>query len=702
MPSDKSLEKNELLIQAQYRLIERLRESEERFRTLIESLPLQIWTYLPDGSLDYVNQNLSSFFGYSVSTIINTGWDDRVHPEDLQLLKKCRDNSLKSGKPYELDLRLRNHENKYYWFIAKALPLTNEFGKITKWIGSYTDITIRKRAERSMLLSSLVYQNSSEAMIITDLKGTIINVNPAFSQITGYTEQEAIGQTPALLNSGRQSPEFYYSFWKALRTKGFWQGEIWNKRKNGEHYLQWLTINAMYENDGKALYYVALLSDITEKKKNETLIWKQANFDQLTSLPNRRMFFDRLEQEIKKAQRANTCVALLYLDLDNFKAINDTQGHSVGDELLKQASKRLQQLIRNSDTVARIGGDEFTIIMNNISEKSDVEKVAYLILEAINQPFHLNSELAYISASIGITFYPDDTTDPELLLQYADQAMYASKKLGRNCLSYFTVDLKDKALFRQQIINDIHIALAENQFWLAYQPIVELNSHKIKKAEALIRWNHPQYGLLAPDEFIPIAEESGMILNIGDWVFKEAAQQVKLWRQQYYRQFQISINKSPVQFRRSANSSKRWIQHLKELSLSGKSISVEITEGLLLDASAEVCGQLLDYALSGMEISLDDFGTGYSSLAYLQKYDIDYIKIDKSFVDELTSSSKNQVLCKSIIMMAHGLGMKVIAEGIETDEQRQLLTEIGCDFGQGYLFSKPLPSKQFEKLFDNH
>ena len=439
--------------------------------------------------------------------------------------------------------------------------------------------------------------------------------------------------------------------------------------------------------------------DVTDKKLSEEQIWRQANFDPLTGLLNRHMFHNRLEQEIKKAHRNGSSFALLFIDLDRFKEVNDTLGHMLGDKLLEIAAQRLLACIRDTDTAARLGGDEFTIILADIESSKAIERIVQTILAEMIEPFPLNGEQSYVSASIGITVYPTDALDMAQLLQNADQAMYAAKDRGRNCYSYFTAAMQDAAQSRLSMANDLRIALAKQQFQVYYQPIIELKTECINKAEALIRWHHPTKGLINPALFIPVAEDNGLIHDIGDWVFKEAVQKVKILRQNINSNFQISINRSPVQFRRSEGAHFNWLSHLEMLGLAGESVVVEITEGLLLDVSMATSEKLLAYRDAGIQVSLDDFGTGYSSLSYIQKFDIDYLKIDRSFVYNLTENSTNMALCEAIIVMAHKLGMKVIAEGIETQEQCNLLKEAGCDFGQGYLFSKAVPSEEFDKLF---
>ena len=434
------------------------------------------------------------------------------------------------------------------------------------------------------------------------------------------------------------------------------------------------------------------------QKNAEKLIWQQANFDSLTGLPNRRMFYDRLEQEIRKSSRAGLPLALMFLDLDRFKEINDTLGHDMGDLLLEEAARRLSSCVRASDTVARLGGDEFTVIMGSLDELSSIERAANDILQKLAEPFRLEDETAYISTSIGITLFPEDATDVEALLTNADQAMYAAKHHGRNRYHYFTPFMQKAAQVRMQISNDMRGALADNQFRVYYQPIVELATGAIHKAEALIRWQHPKHGLISPDAFIPIAEETGMINDIGNWVFHEAALQAERWRTSQQVAFQISVNKSTVEFHNTDAKYESWLDHLQKLGLPGQSVVVEITEGLLLNVSDATNDKLIAFRDAGMQVSLDDFGTGYSSLSYLKKFDIDYLKIDQSFVKNLVPDSDDMALCEAIIVMAHKLGIKVIAEGIETAEQRDLLTAAGCDYGQGFLFSRPVPPEEFEAL----
>ncbi|MEO6118509.1 MAG: EAL domain-containing protein [Methylotenera sp.] len=449
--------------------------------------------------------------------------------------------------------------------------------------------------------------------------------------------------------------------------------------------------------DGKPLRMIGTHTDISARKEAEAQVIRLAHYDLITNLPNRVLFLDRFKQDVKKAHREGQKITLMYLDLDRFKEVNDTLGHEMGDLLLNETAKRLVSCVRAMDTVARLGGDEFTIILNNLDNLSITERIAQEILDTLAKPFQLGNEMVYITTSIGISIYPEDGHDVEMLLKNADQAMYAAKQHGRNRYHYFTPLMQEAAITRMHLISDLRIALHANQFRVFYQPIVELATGSIYKAEALIRWQHPSRGLVSPAEFIPAAEDTGLIVDIGEWVFGEAASQAAKWRL-HQPSFQISINKSPVQFRSARSNCIHWVERLISQGLSGQSIAIEITENLLLDARESVIDQLHAFREAGIQIAIDDFGTGYSSLSYLRKFDIDYLKIDQSFTSNISAGSSDMVLCEAIIVMAHKLGIKVIAEGIETKEQLDLLTSAGCDYGQGYWFSKPVPADEFEKL----
>ncbi len=557
----------------------------------------------------------------------------------------------------------------------------------------------RRRLDEELLLAAQVYQNSSEAIMIADEDMQILAVNPAFTQITGYSAEDAITRDLNFLSSFQDDPSLKQEISRSLITDGSWQGEVWDTHKSGKAQAKWLTINTIKNPDGAVHRYLALFSDITEKKRSEELVWRQANFDMLTSLPNRRMFRDRLEQEIIKSQRSGMRFALFLIDLDQFKEVNDTLGHHIGDLLLGETAKRVVSCVRESDTVSRLGGDEFAVILTQIPDNGQIEKVAQNILSKLNDPFLLGDETIYLSASVGITLYPTDTTDVDQLLKNADQAMYEAKNQGRNRFSYFTLSLQIAAQNRLYLANDLRNALHAGELRVEFQPIVNMSTGIIYKMEALARWDHPRRGLISPVEFIPIAEETGLIVPIGEWVFMESMYWLERWKKLRGEDLQVSLNVSPAQLKAKGNFQEQaWLKHLASQGLSGNNITLEITEGLLLNAEPAILDKLLNFRDAGIQVAIDDFGTGYSSLAYLKKFDVDYLKIDQSFVQNLGENSSDIVLCEAIIAMAHKLEIKVIAEGVETEIQRQLLFDMGCDYGQGFLYSMPVPPEQMERL----
>lgn len=454
------------------------------------------------------------------------------------------------------------------------------------------------------------------------------------------------------------------------------------------------------DTDNKPLRLIGTYLDISTRKDAEETIQRQANFDPLTQLPNRRLFLDRLAQEIAKSRRANLPLALLLIDLDEFKEVNDTLGHDVGDILLQEAGRRIRHCVRDADTVARLGGDEFTVVLTELPDHTThVEDIAQKIIARLAEPYQLGNETAYVSASIGITLFPRDAEEIDTLVKHADQAMYAAKKQGRNRFCYFTASLQEAAQTRLKLSRELREGMAGKQFTAHFQPIVELSSGRIHKAEALLRWQHPTRGLVDPMSFIPLAEETGLINAIGEWMFSESAQRAKAWSGAFGADFQVSVNMSPVQFRAAGRvQTESWLSHLQDIGLSGANLTVEITESLLLNVHADVTNLLFRFRDAGIQIAIDDFGTGYSSLSYLKQFPIDYLKIDRSFVRDIETDPNDMALSRAIIVMAHELGLKVIAEGVETEGQRSLLAAAGCDYAQGYLFGQPLPPDAFESL----
>jgi diguanylate cyclase (GGDEF)-like protein/PAS domain S-box-containing protein len=590
-------------------------------------------------------------------------------------------------------------------YITKPFPLAivkarirNHLKLIMQEDRLIQEIRAHRNAREQLQVAGLVYSASSEAMALTDAANRILAVNPAFTTLTGYAFEEVKQQNPKMLGSGRHDAAFYQHMWHDLNTTGKWQGEIWNRRKDGEEYAARLVINSIYDDSGALRQRVALFSDITEQKRFVSMIQFQANYDELTQLPNRRLFLERLERSVKKAQRENQPVSLLYINLDCFKEINDTLGHYRGDTLLILAAQRIRACVSDIDTVARIGGDEFTVILEKVTSDIQLQRVAQAILDSLASPFQLEKDEVYASASIGITRYPDDAASVDNLLKNADQAMFAAKRAGRNGYRRFSPEMHEVTMQRMRLNKDLRHALERTQLSLYYQPIVELVSGNIHKAEALLRWQHPEFGFISPADFIPIAEDSGLLHQLGEWVFKQAVQQTRHWQTRAGKHFQISVNMSPVQFRSNGRDIRLWMQYLHNQELAGDSICIEITEGLLMDTDAITADKLFIFRDNGIQVAIDDFGTGYSSLAYLKEFDIDYLKIDRSFVSNLEPDSNDFMLAEAIVAMAHKLGLRVIAEGVETEQQRRLLERVGCDYGQGYLFSRPVPAHEFEQI----
>jgi diguanylate cyclase (GGDEF)-like protein/PAS domain S-box-containing protein len=672
------------------------------FQAILDNAPLGMWFLGADGKLKFINKTFCEAVGIPEAHFLSAKHYSEVLPEAVSRnCMKSDQECFAQDAPHHSLEKLPFVDGKDHLVEITKVKLFGKDGEVRGLIGLAADATERKQAEESMKLASLIYQSNSEAIMVTDERNHIVEVNPAFTAITGYTLEEVSGKTPRLLQSGKHDKEFYRQMWRAILAEGGWQGELWNRRKDGGLYAQWSNVSVIRHPDGGVHRFVAQFSDITEKKQKDEIIWRQANYDTLTGLPNRRLFRDRLEREIKKSHRTAQALALLFIDLDRFKEINDTMGHDRGDQLLVEVALRIGQCLRETDTIARLGGDEFTVILTGFDSRVHIERIAQNIINELARPFMLGDDAAYISASIGLTLYPDDATDMESLLKNADQAMYGAKSKGRNRFGYFTESMQREAQEKFALTNDLRLALIRGELEVYYQPIVEIVSGRIVKAEALLRWNHRERGMIGPDQFIPLAEESGLILEIGDWVFHEAVSSVERWRKKFGGIIPVSVNKSPVQFAVEAKAAE-WPDRLVSCGLPGNSIAVEITEGMLLEELPMVKQRLLVFHNGGMEVSIDDFGTGFSSLSYLRQFDIDYLKIDRSFISSLAENESDMALAEAIIVMAHKLGIRTIAEGVETVRQRDLLVAFGCDFAQGFLYSRPVPSEEFEKLLEEN
>ncbi|WP_052063536.1 putative bifunctional diguanylate cyclase/phosphodiesterase [Nitrincola sp. A-D6] len=661
-----------------------------------------VWSAQQGWPVEFVSDNIRELLGYDATELIREKlrYTSLIHPDDLPQIEAevAHYLSIKSSC-FEQIYRLKCHSGCYCWVRDFTMPEWDEQGQLLRILGYIFYQNETQQVSETLQLAELVREYAREAIMITNPEGVIISVNPAFTKVTGYDSNEVVGGRPSLLSSGHHDAAFYDAMWHSLNTQGSWEGEIFDRRKNGEVYPKWLSIHTAYTCQGEVFRRIAIFSDITQQKQSEELIWRQANFDSLTNLPNRQLLTLRLEQEINRLSRTSQGLALIFMDLDGFKEINDTLGHKLGDDLLILVGDRLEAQVRSTDMVARFSGDQFALLLTGLTDQVSVEQLVMKVRSAFEQPFELGDEIIFTSVSFGVTFCPEDGRDPWELLKNADQAMFSAKVTGRGRYQFFTETMQLTAQRRMQLAKDLRHALSAKQLFLEYQPIVNLADEQLSKVEALIRWQHPELGLVSPAEFIPVAEETGLISEIGDWVFREAVSQSEAWQSLLQRPFQISINTSPVQYRDDTHRVSGWIDYLRERCLSCKTISLEITEGMLMENSADIENCLLLIRDAGMEVALDDFGTGYSSLSYLKRMDIDFLKIDRSFVMNLQADSDDLALCEAMIVMAHRLGIQVVAEGIETQEQKALLKSAQCDFGQGYFFSRPLSADHLEALF---
>ncbi|GAX90648.1 GGDEF domain-containing protein [Effusibacillus lacus] len=590
--------------------------------------------------------------------------------------------------------RRKNGEIYPTWVTVSAIR--NEAGSITHCAAVILDITRLKRVEEQLHLVSKVIENTVEGIVVTDIHGSIQLVNPAFTAITGYSPEEVIGKNPRILNSGRHDAEFYISMWASIHETGKWEGEIWNRRKNGEIYPEWLTISAVSDEMGKITHYAATFTDITERKSYEERIVYQAHHDTLTGLPNR-TFFQNLTSQLDHAKQQNQMLAVLIIDLDRFKGINESLGHSAGDRLLQGVAERLKSCVRDGDIVARLGGDEFALLLTQITSEKDVVRRVRHIAEVFKEPLICGSEEIFTSMSMGISLYPADGKDMEELLKNADTALYRARELGGGHYQFYTPEMNSKAFERLALETDLRKALDRQEFVLYYQPKVDMQTGQIVGMETLIRWEHPDLGTVSPAEFISLAEETGLIIPIGEWVLHTACKQNKAWQQAGFSPLRVAVNLSARQFRQT-DLVATVARVLHETGLDPEYLELEITESIALENADRTIATLNELRTLGVRISIDDFGTGYSSLSYLKKFPIDTLKIDRSFVREIDTNLSDAAIVTAIITLAHSLNLKVVAEGVETPVQQAFLLKQKCDEMQGYLFSRPVPVSSFERL----
>jgi len=675
-------------------ILRELRYSEERYRLLLDLVPDQIWIAQPDGQLDYANQRALDYFGCSLEEMLGYGWENIVHPDDFPTVLSTMSESLQTGKNFKGEYRIRHHSGEYHWCSARAHPAFNEDGQIKKWYGITTDITERKQAEERQRLTARIFDTTREGIIITDAACRIIEVNDAFMQITGYRRADVIGKTPRFWKSDRHGSEFFQAMWQAINTTGHWSGEIWNRRKDGKTYPEWSTISAITDDNGKVSHYVGISSDITLLKQHEKQLELMAHYDALTGIPNRVLLVDHMQLALARTRRERNLLAVCYLDLDGFKPINDTLGHDAGDLVLIEIADRLRHSLRGGDTVARLGGDEFVILLQGIENTDDCHRSLNRLIAVIGQPIELQGQPFTFTASIGVTLYPQDDEDPDTLLRHADQAMYRAKKLGKN--RYHLFDPTEDVLLKTHIekISTIEQGLIDRQFELFYQPKVALDASRIVGAEALIRWQHPERGLLPPDEFLPLIENTPLDIQVGEWVINTVLQQMERWHQEGLA-LEISFNISANHLQSPGFITKLRQRLAHHPELPPQRLQIEILETAALSDIAAVLDIIEACAAIGISFALDDFGTGYSSLAYLRRLPFNTIKIDKSFVRDMLVDADDRAIVQGVIALADTFNRVTVAEGVESQAHLTALRDMGCDIAQGYGIAHPMPAGDF-------
>lgn len=674
-----------------------LRASEQRYRFLLENAPFPVvLTRVSDGILRYGNHRAEALFGIPREQGIGLPASRFYHnPQERdRLTQRLR----KEGSVFDQELRMVSTTGRVFCALVSATVV--EFEGEPAIFAAINDITERKRTQTEMELNAKVFEQSSEGIMICDAQNNMVSVNRAYCEITGYTQEELQGKNPRILKSGRHDPAFYRNIWAQVLNRGQWEGEIWNRRKSGEIFPCWLSITALRGGGGEITHYIGVSRDISKHKQDEEQIRHLAHYDVLTGLPNRYLLNDRIEQAISQAHREQHSLGLMFLDLDRFKNVNDSLGHQVGDRMLMEVAKRLKGLVREEDTVSRLGGDEFIILLLGVDAEGSAH-VASKIIRSMAEPFMIGGNELTITPSIGIAMYPEDGQGIETLLQCADSAMYKAKDTGRNNYRFFTVEMHSHIRRTLQLENALRRALERNELTLHYQAQLDISSGDIVGVEALLRWQHPELGMVSPTDFIPIAEDSGLILPIGEWVLRTAVQQNRAWQKAGLGDFAMAVNISAVQFRQ-ASLAQMVGQILREFGLAPGWLELELTESMTMEDPLTAIGIMDRLHEQGVRLSIDDFGTGYSSLSYLKRFRINKLKIDQSFVQDLISDTDDEAIVEAVISLAGSLQLRTIAEGVETAEQFEFLRSKGCDEIQGYYFSKPLPAQEVEALLRAH
>ena len=687
-----------------------LRGAESRTRAVLENLGVGVVVMDEHGTIETCNPAADEIFGYdqneamgqNVRMLMPESYRDLHDASLARYLETGRPRMLKSGRPAVIGVTTEmtglRKDGSTFPLAIKVTEVSIENRRL--FFASVRDISSRKKNEEDLRIAATAFE-THEGILITDLNHVVLKVNRAFTQLTGYSMEEAIGQTPDFLKSGRHDESFHDDMWKIIDRDKYWQGEIWSRRKNGEIYPISLTTTAVTDANDQVTHYVSVFSDITQRKKSEEEIHRLAFYDPLTGLPNRSLLQDRLQQALNLSARLRKYGALLFIDLDNFKTLNDTKGHNIGDLLLIEVAKRLQGCVRDADTVARLGGDEFVVMLEGMDEEATkaaeiARDIAEKVLSLMNEPFTLQEFEHHSSCSIGISLFLGNATCMDDLFKHADSAMYQAKTLGRNTICFFDPAMQAELVIRTAMADDLHMALPNHQFRLYYQ--IQVNGRDAMGAEALLRWQHPLRGIVSPTKFIPIAEESGLIVELGEWVLKSACMQLRAWQgSTLTHHLQIAINVSARQFRQPDFVDK-VIRIFEETGANPNKLKMELTESLMLENVNSCIEKMQALRATGIRFSIDDFGTGQSSLSYLKRLPLQQIKIDQSFVRDIATDPSDAAIVQTIIGMAGNLGLDVIAEGVETEAQRSFLEQNGCDDYQGYLFSKPVPIEAFEDL----
>ena len=676
---------------------ERLRKSEEQYRSVLETSEDGFWLSDTTGVILEANDAYARLSGYSKEELIGMHVSELEAQEKPEEVTRHINKIIKTGS----DLFETRHRKKSgeIWDVEISTSFNRSSGD--RFFVFARDITERKRTQQELHLIAEVFKNTSEGIVITDPHGVIINVNTAYCDITGYSREEMIGEKPSKIKSGRHDKEFYKRMWQCLREDGYWVGEIWDRRKNGEVFPKWLSINAVRDEHDQLTHYVGTFSDISVLKGIEHELEQLAYYDSLTGLPNRALFQDRLETEMKRCDRYGAQCALLFLDLDRFKFINDTLGHAAGDELLIEVARRIQTKVRSNDTVARMGGDEFTILLTTLNNPDAAAGAAQSIINELLKPMTLRGEEIRVGGSIGIAIYPEDGENSNTLTRHADAAMYEAKTKGRGQYHFFSAYMDQAAQEHLNIERDLHRALEEEQFFLVFQPQLDASTGRMVRSEALIRWQHPQRDVVPPDSFIPIAEDTGLIIPIGEWVIREVCRLIRHWHDADIDVPPVAINLSARQFRQDGLV-ESIMAIMDECNVPVELIEFEITETVAMENAESTLQRLSALADNGFSLAIDDFGTGYSSLSYLKTFPVNKLKLDRSFVRDIPDDANDAAISSAVIRMANSLGHEVVAEGVETEAQKEFLLEQGCSIMQGYLFSRPLSADQFLTYLSNN